>query len=98
MLEHGFPEAAEFLPQLDEAEVTAWKCECGCASINFHIRRRPEAPRGVHPIADFIFGEADAPSGIFVFESSGILSGLEVYDMAGEAPKLLPQPEELRPF
>jgi hypothetical protein len=98
MLEHGSPEAAAFLPQLDEAEVTPWKCECGCASINFQLRGRPEAPPGVHPIADFVFGEGDTLSGIFVYEKDGILSGLEVYGLAGDAPKSLPQPEELRPF
>jgi hypothetical protein len=96
MLERGAPEAAAFLPQLDQAEVTPWKCECGCASINFRIRGRPEAPPGAHPIADFVFGEGATLSGIFVYEKDGILSGLEVYGMAGDAPKSLPQPEELR--
>jgi hypothetical protein len=98
MLEHGNPEAAAFLPQLDEVEVTPWKCKCGCASINFQLRGHGEAPPGtpVHPIADFIFGAGDAVSGIFVFEKNGMLSGLEVYGLAGDAPKSLPRPEELR--
>lgn len=98
MLEHGSREASAFLSQLDEAEVTPWRCDCGCASINFQIRGRPKAPPGVHPIADFVFGEGDALSGIFVYEKDGILSGLEVYGLASDAPKSLPQPEELRPF
>jgi hypothetical protein len=98
MLEHGVPEAAAFLPQLELAEVTPWRCPCGCASINFQIRGKPVAPPGAHPIAEFVFGEKDAPSGIFVFEKDGILSGLEVYGLAGDAPKSLPNPEELRPF
>lgn len=97
MLEHGNPGAVAFLPQLDEAEVTPWRCPCGCASINFQIRGRPEAPPGVHEIADFVFGEGDTLSGIFVFEKDGTLSGLEVYGLAGDAPKALPEPEELRP-
>jgi len=37
-------------------------------------------------------------SGIFLYESKGILSGLEVYGLAGEAPKSLPEPEVLRPL
>jgi hypothetical protein len=37
-------------------------------------------------------------SGIFVFEKSGILAGLEVYGPAAEAPKTLPLPEALRLF
>ncbi len=96
MLEHGSPEAAAFLPQLEQAEVIPWKCKCGCASINFQIRGHAEAPPGVHVIADFLFGEGDTLSGIFVFEMDGILSGLEVYGLADDAPKSLPQHEALR--
>ncbi len=98
MLEHSGPDASAFLPQLEAAKVTPWKCDCGCASINFQVRGRPEAPPGVHPIADFIFGKDATLSGIFVYEKNGILSGLEVYGLAGDAPKALPRPEELRPF
>lgn len=97
MLEHGCPGAPAFLSQLDEAEVTPWKCSCGCASINFQIRGRPEAPPGVHVIADFVFGADEGLSGVFVFENDGVLSGLEVYGLAGDAPRALPRPEELRP-
>ena len=98
MLQHGDPEALQFLTQLDLAEVTPWRCPCGCASINFQIRGKPTPQVGVHPIADFVFGEEDTLSGIFVYENDGILSGLEVYGLAGEAPKSLPEPEALRPF
>jgi hypothetical protein len=98
MLEHGGPKAAAFLNQLKLAEVTPWTCKCGCASINFQIRGYPEAPPGVRPVADFVFGEGDALSGIFVFENEGILSGLEVYGLAGDAPARLPDPTELRPL
>ena len=97
MLGHGSSEAEGFLSQLDEAEAMPWRCPCGCASINFDIRGHPKAPPGVHPIADFIFGDDQTLSGIFVYEKDGILSGLEVYGLAGDAPKTLPQPEELRP-
>jgi hypothetical protein len=98
MLEHSSPEAPAFLPQLDLAEVTPWRCQCGCASINFQIRGKPAAPPGVHPIAHFVFGGEESLSGIFVYEKDGILSGLEVYGLPGDAPKSLPEPEELRPF
>lgn len=98
MLEHCGRDVAEFLAQLELAEVTPWKCQCGCASINFQIRGLPEAPPSVHPITDFVFGNDDTLSGIFVFENDGVLSGLEVYGLAGDAPKSLPHPEELRPF
>jgi len=98
MLEHGTPEAKKFLSQLESAEVTAWRCPCGCASINFQIMGHPEAPPGVHILGDFLVGEGNALSGIFVFESGGLLSGLEVYGLAGDAPTVLPGPEELRPI
>ncbi|HEY3935150.1 MAG TPA: hypothetical protein VGL65_11110 [Gemmatimonadales bacterium] len=98
MLENGGADAAGFLPQLDQAEVTPSKCPCGCASIDFQIRGRPMAQAGIHPVADFVFGEDETVSGIFVFEKDGILSGLEVYGLAGDAPRSLPQPEDLRPF
>ena len=98
MLEHSGTETAAFLSQLEVAEVTPWKCPCGCASINFKIRGRPEAPPGVNPIAEFVFGDEANLSGIFVFENDGTLSGLEVYGLVGDAPTVLPRPEELRPF
>ncbi len=73
--------------------------------VRLRLREHPlpasqssQLPPGVHPIADFVFGEGDSLSGIFVYEKDGILSGLEVYGSAGDAPKSLPRPEELRPF
>lgn len=41
MLENGTPEALAFLKQLDDADVTPWRCPCGCASINFQIKGHP---------------------------------------------------------
>ena len=98
MLEHGTPQAAAFLPQLELAEVTPWKCPCGCASINFQIQGHPEAPPGVHVLGDYLIGQAEHMSGAFIFESGGLLSGLEVYGLAGDAPTVLPSIEDLRPF
>ena len=37
MLEHGSPDARQFLPQLAVARVTPWRCQCGCASFQFYI-------------------------------------------------------------
>ena len=96
MLEHGSVDAHAYLSQLDLAEVTPWRCPCGCASINFKIAGHPVAPPGVHILADFVFG--DPQSGIFLYESNGILSGLEVYGLAGDAPNWLPEPQLLLPW
>jgi hypothetical protein len=98
MLEHGSPEARAFLSQLERAKATAYRCRCGCASINLSIEGLPEPSGGLHILADFIFGDDDNLSGAFVFQQSGVLAGLEVYGLAGEAPKTLPLPASLRPI
>jgi hypothetical protein len=98
MLEHGNPEAQPFLSQLEKAKATSWRCPCGCASINLSIDSLPEPSGGLHILADFIFGSDADLSGVFVFEKSGVLAGLEVYGLASEAPKILPLPGALRSF
>jgi hypothetical protein len=95
MLENGSPDAKQFLPQLNMAEATSWRCFCGCASFNFAIAGH-RAPPGVHIIADFLFGGDEDLCGIFLFESQGLLSGLEVVGYAVDPPKSLPPPESLR--
>ncbi|MGH8446641.1 MAG: hypothetical protein ACREVL_15320, partial [Solimonas sp.] len=79
MLENGTVEARGFLAQLDAAEATAWKCLCGCASINFRIKGYPDAPPGVHILGDFLLGTGENLSGAFIFSSEGVLSGMEFY-------------------
>lgn len=98
MLEHGDPMAHSFLPQVDPAEVTPWRCPCGCPSVNFEIKGYSVPPPGMNVIAEFAFGGAIDPHGILVFERGGVLSGLEVYSMLGETRPLLPDPSELRPL
>lgn len=98
MLEHSRPEAAAFLPQLEKAQVVPWQCPCGCASFNLAVQGLPEPSGGIHPVADFVYGTDDSLSGIFVFERGGVLAGVEVYGLTGDAPKSLPCPEALRPF
>ena len=36
--------------------------------------------------------------GVFICQSDGILSGVESYGPGGEAPKTLPEPQQLRPL
>jgi hypothetical protein len=95
MLEHGVPEAKRFVAQLEIAEVTPWRCPCGCASIHFQIKGHPEPSPGVHVLGDFLVGEDNSLSGIFIFESDGLLSGIELYGLAGDAPVVMPSLEEL---
>jgi hypothetical protein len=98
MLEHGNPDARAFVPQLEKAQVTPDRCPCGCASIDLSIDCLPKPSGGLHILADFLFGTESDPSGIFVFEQGGVLSGLEVYGLAGDAPRTLPSPSSLRTF
>lgn len=98
MLEHGTDEAPAFLAQLDLAEVTSWKCPCGCASIDFQIKGQPLPPPGVNILGDYVVGEGNEVSGAFIFESGGLLSGIEFYSLGGDALQVLPRIEELRPY
>ena len=98
MLEHGDPEAKAFLAQLENAKATDWRCPCGCASLNLSVHGLPRPYGGMRILADFIFGTDDDLSGVFVWEEGGVLTGLEVYGLAGEAPKSLPLPQSLRPL
>jgi hypothetical protein len=52
MLEHGEPMARAFLEQLAVAEVTSWRCPCGCGSANFQIKGGEPAPPGVNVLGD----------------------------------------------
>ncbi len=97
ILENGTPEGANFLNQLERARVIG-HCPCGCATIDFAIDGLENAPPGVHILGDFIFGDNTKIAGIFVFSSGGILSGLEVYGFESDAPRVLPNPSDLRPF
>ena len=97
MLENGIPEATEFLSQLDDLEVTPWRCRCECASVNFQLRGQPPAPPGVKILGEFLFGKSTPPFGAFIYEKEGRLSGLEVYAFGDQAPDALPEPP-LRPF
>jgi hypothetical protein len=76
MLENGIPKAASFIPQLERAEATSWRCPCGCASFNFKVADEAEAPPGVNILGDFIVGERQGSFGVFIFESKGILRAL----------------------
>lgn len=98
MLQHGLPESRNFIPQLEKASATMWQCSCGCASFNLKIEDMPEAPPGVHILGDFVFGTEQDLAGVFIFSSDGILGGVEVYGLAGDAPHQLPSPKDLRTF
>lgn len=97
LLEYGEPEAKAFLPQLKQARVVA-RCPCGCASIDFEVAGHPRPTGGLRILADFLYGSESDLSGVFIFERNGVLAGIEVYGLPGDAPKTLPEHASLRPF
>ena len=98
LLSSGGSEAQSYLPQLERASATDWRCSCGCASFNFKISGMPEAPPGVHVLNDFLFGPDDNPCGVFIYSSGGVLSGVEVYYFGDNVPSVLPKISDLRPY
>jgi hypothetical protein len=97
MLEHGSPDAAEFLPQLERAEVFS-RCFCGCASIDFQVEGLPQPSGALQILGDYVFGDEGELAGAFIFAKAGVLAGIEVYGMAGDAPSTLPRPTALRHY
>jgi hypothetical protein len=97
MLEHGESAGREFLTQLDRARVVS-RCPCGCASVDFEVEGLSPPTGGLRILGDFVFGGDSDLAGAFVFERNGVLAGVEVYGLAGDAPKTLPSPSTLRPF
>ena len=85
----------ECLRQLECATVISG-CGCGCASIDFAIDGRTSDVREMDLIADFV--TPDNKHGVFVFVRGGLLSGVEVYQMAAEHPcAILPDSSVLTP-
>ena len=97
MLENGESGGRAFLSQLDRARVVS-RCPCGCASVDFEVEGRSPPSGGLRILGDFVFGGDSDLAGAFVFERNGVLAGVEVYGLAGDAPKTLPSPSALRPF
>lgn len=99
LLNHGFPHAKGFLPQLERAHVTS-RCGCGCASVDFAIGGVvPARGNPIQILSDFEWtGPRGELFGVFVFERCGMLAGLEVWSQDGLAkPDLLPSPALVRP-
>lgn len=98
MLEFGGPDASAFLTELQHARVVS-RCPCGCASIDFEVEGLPRPSGGLRILGDFVWGDENDLYGVFIFECSGVLAGIEVYGLAGDnTPRTLPAPHAIRPF
>jgi hypothetical protein len=96
VIEHGDAsqdEKTKYLTQLEDALVVS-RCACGCASVNFSIRGIvTPGGTGLQLLGDF---RCDG-SGVFVFSRSGLLAGIEIYQLSDTTPRTeLPSPDELR--
>jgi hypothetical protein len=58
----------------------------------------PSPSGGLRILGDYVFGENADLAGAFIFERAGVLAGIEVYGLAGDTPRVLPEPGSLRPF
>ena len=94
LLEHGKPEALDFLPQLDGAKASSWTCPCGCASFYFEVDV-PRSAGELNTLAHFEFGEGEALWGLMIWERNGKLNGVGIYGMPWRASKALPSLEYL---
>jgi hypothetical protein len=97
LLLNGSGQSPAFLDDLRKARVYS-QCRCGCASIDFVIERHPVPTGGISILGEFLFGEGDAPSGVFIFEKEGRLAGIEVYSFGDQVHTQLPDPSELRTY
>jgi len=100
LLEHGTPDARDYLVQLSQARVVS-RCACGCASINFDVVNHFIAPQaGMNILADYQWRDADGHvGGVFVFAKNAVLAGLEVWSIDGIAAiDRLPKQESLEPL
>lgn len=100
LLEHGKPEALDFLPQLAAARVVS-RCPCGCASIDFAVGGvKPPADAGMESLSHHLWRAANGSEyGVFVFAMQGQLAGVEVWWIDGDSiPSALPAVEELLPL
>src|SRR5436305_11324188 len=80
LLDHALHDVSAYLPQVDEIQVCS-RCGCGCASLNFSIGDRGWPTKGaMKDLSDHDWLGPDGHRyGIFLFEHSGTLSGIDVY-------------------
>ena len=100
LLDHGKPEARDFIAQIDGLRVAS-RCPCGCPSINFNrAESKTSAPPGMHVLSHYVYEDEDGHTiGVFAFAQGDALAGIEVWSIAGDPiPERVPDPSVLRPF
>lgn len=98
LLEHGESNASRYLDQLNTATVHS-RCPCGCASINFAIYGNRPSKFEMQILSDYQWRDSNGfLFGAFVFAQDGMLAGLDLWSIDGQAtPTELPSIEALEP-
>jgi hypothetical protein len=92
LLQNAAADNSRFLEQLDAARVVS-RCGCGCATINLSVGDGGwHSSGGLPTLAGRQWTDnAGRLFGVVVFAKAGLLAGLEVYSVDGEAtPTKLP--------
>ena len=99
LLNHGCSDAPQFLTQLDRAEVVA-HCRCGCASVDFSVAGRRPKTFEMRVLSDYQWkDDRGYLFAVMVFEQDGLLAGLDVWSVDGQAiPRELPPIHSLLPY
>jgi hypothetical protein len=100
LLAHGTLAAGGYLDDLARARVAS-RCGCGCASIDFAVDgHKPPRDAPLEVLADYQWRDgAGHLGGVFIFARAGVLAGLEVWSIDGEAAiDRLPSPAQLEPL
>ena len=99
LLQHGVPQATDYLPQLDVARVVS-RCSCGCATISLAVHGVVSSQHaGIGVLAEYewrvVSGEMFA---LWLLERSGLLYELEVWSQDGlGVATALPDIDQLQP-
>ncbi len=98
MLKRSAAEPERYLEQISRLRVVG-RCGCGCPTVDLALEGQPHSRDAVaRLIAE---AEGQSPEGIsvgvLVFAKDEVLSEMEVYSVAGDAPFSLPSPDTLVP-
>ena len=97
LLNHGTPEAAQYLEQLPLVSVVS-RCACGCPTIDLAVSGRAaplSSPTTILADAQGVSPEG-VRVGVIVHGRQGLISELEIYSLAGHEAKFsLPRLRDL---
>jgi hypothetical protein len=99
LLEHGAPEAADYLSQIPFVRVIG-QCGCGCPTLELAVGGK-EVTRGSSStiVADFCGTTPEgAFVGVMVHVREGLLSELEAYSLSNLKKFPFPRSDSLKPF